>query len=218
MSKDIDFINKEKDTWGKVFTDITYAISEVAPFVDERDLKRRRYYLKVDILKEYINKLNYAGIDSKKKFSLNIFKDDEKVADAKRFKQDNSSTLKQLKNCSKCQCLNCAFECKFKGCASCKEDSAIKYCDKDIFNVRIYKNFNLDLTNNDTGKSDKYKVLAVVENCEIKKLYILLENMYNNDEKLILYYYPGVKSDDFGEIRDPEEFDSVVQAYQQLDY
>lgn len=34
MSSTIDFINKERNTIGKVYTDITYAISEVSPFLD----------------------------------------------------------------------------------------------------------------------------------------------------------------------------------------
>ncbi|MBD7910668.1 MULTISPECIES: DUF1292 domain-containing protein [Clostridium] len=218
MTKSIDFIDKEKDYWGKIFTDITYAISEISPFVEEKDLMTRRYYTKVGILKEYMTKLNSSELDSKKKSFFNMFKDDERITNLQRFKQNNLSTFKQLESCSKCQCLNCSFECKFSSCSSCKEGSLLKSCDKDKFNVRTYTNFNLDLTNNDTGEANKYKVLAVVENCRLEKLYIFLENMYNPDDKLVLYYYPGIKSDDFGEITDSFEFDSVVQAYQESDY
>ena len=61
MAKDIEFIEEERRHWGKVFTDITYAISEVSPFIDENQLKRRRYYSKVNILNEYMDKLNYKS-------------------------------------------------------------------------------------------------------------------------------------------------------------
>ena len=83
-----------------------------------------------------------------------------------------------------------------------------------MFNVRKFDNFTLDLTNNDNGKSSTYKALAVVEDCTLDNLYILLENLSNSDDKLVLYYYPGIREDSFGEITDPSEFDFVVETYQ----
>ena len=71
MSSTIDFINEEKATIGKVYTDITYAISEVSPFLDENILKKRKYYSKLPILKEYMDMLNDAEYSNKnKKFSF----------------------------------------------------------------------------------------------------------------------------------------------------
>ena len=218
MAKDIEFINSERDYWGKIFTDITYAISEISPFIEENELKKRRYYIKVNTLDNYMHKLDDAELSSKKKSFLNIFKSDERIESLRAFKAQNINNFKQLDNCSKCQCLNCAFECTFGGCASCKENSLIKSCDKKKANLRTYTNFNLDLTNNDTGRSSKYKVLGTVEDCELDKLYILLENMCDPSDKLILYYYPGIKEDEFGEITDSEEFDFVAQVYQESDY
>ncbi|MGG7176808.1 DUF1292 domain-containing protein [Clostridium paraputrificum] len=218
MARDIDFINEERDYWGKIFTDITYAISEISPFLEESQLKQRRYYTKIRILNEYIDKLNDTELDSKKKSIFNMLKSDDRIENLRAHKLKNTNTFKQLENCSKCQCLSCAFECKFGGCTTCKENSIIKSCDKEKLNLRSYTNFNLDLTNNDTGRASKYKVLGTVENCELDKLYILLENMYDSNDKLVLYYYPGIKDDDFGEITDAEEFDLAVQTYQESDY
>lgn len=218
MAKDIDFINEERSILGKVFTDITYAINDISPFVEESQLKKRRYYTKISILREYIDMLNDTELDSKNKSFFNIFKSDDRIEKLRAFKLKNSSVFKQLENCSRCQCLNCAFECKFNGCASCKENSLLKTCDKEKANLRSYTNFTLDLTNNDTGRESKYKVLGTVEDCELDKLYILLENMYDTSDKLVLYYYPGIRNDDFGEITDPDEFDFVVQVYQESDY
>ena len=65
MSSTIDFINEEKATIGKVYTDITYAISEVSPFLDENILKKRKYYSKLPILKEYMDMLNDAEYSNK---------------------------------------------------------------------------------------------------------------------------------------------------------
>lgn len=218
MAKDIEFINNERDYWGKIFTDITYAISEISPFLEDSQLKKRRYYTKIRILNDYINKLNDTELDSKKTSFFNRFKGDDRIENLKTYKNNNSSTFKQLENCSKCQCLNCSFECKFSNCSSCKEGSFLKFCDKEKANLRTYERFNLDLTDNDTGKQAKYKVLGLVEDCELDKLYILLENLYDSSDKLILYYYPGIKEDSYGEITDSDEFDFVAQVYQESDY
>ena len=85
---------------------------------------------------------------------------------------------------------------------------------KKEVNVRKFDNFTLDLTNNDTGRASKYKVLAVVEDCTLDNLYILLENITNSSDKLVLYYYPGIKEDSYGEITDAAEFDFVIETYQ----
>ena len=165
-----------------------------------------------------MDKLNSTELDSKKKSFFDKLKGDDNSNDLRDFKAKNFSTFKQLESCSKCQCLNCAFECKFKSCSGCREGSIIKACDKEKGNVRTYDNFKVDLTNNDTGQMNKYKVLALVENCKLDKLHILLENIYDSNDKLILYYYPGIKSDNYGEITDSDEFDFVVETFQQSDY
>lgn len=218
MAKDLDYIEKERDSWGKVFTDISYAISEISPFLDEEQFKKRRYYIKVSVLKEYMELINSIEFDSKKKSLFNSFKSDDRIKKLEDYKSINLPSFTQLKNCSRCQCLNCVFECSFRGCSSCKQGSFIKTCDKERINVRYYDNFIIDLTNNDTGESSKYKTLATIEDCESDNLYIALQNMYDMNDKLILHYYPGIKEDTYGEITDGEEFDFVVQAYQESDY
>ncbi|MGG7142262.1 DUF1292 domain-containing protein [Clostridium nigeriense] len=214
MSNTIDFINTERDTIGKTYTEITYAISEVSPFLDSNILKRRKYYSKLPILKKYIEMLNDAEYSSKNK-KFNFFKKDDSILKLEQYKSDNSEDFIQFENCSKCSCLNCIKECDFKSCSGCKVNSYIKSCDKSKLNVRFHKNFILDLTNNNTGKSSRYKVLATLENCVEDKLYIALENLLDSNDKLLLYYYPGISSDDFGEITDEEEFNLIVETYEQ---
>ena len=58
-------------------------------------------------------------------------------------------------------------------------------------------------------------MLATIENCANDTLYIALENLLDNSDKLLLYYYPGISGDDFGEITDPDEFNLVVETYEQ---
>ncbi|MDO5516519.1 MAG: DUF1292 domain-containing protein [Clostridium sp.] len=218
MGKDIDFINEEKSTWGKVYTDVAYAIDEISPFIDESDLKKRKYYTKSHVLQDYIKLLNSAESEVNKKSLFSIFKSNNaSITLIQDYKAKNRSVFKQLEKCSRCQCLNCSFECDFNGCESCRENSLICSCDKKKINVRKFDDFMLDLTNNDNGISSKYKVLAVLEDCELEKQYIILENLTRSEDKMVLYYYPGIKEDTYGEITDAEEFDFVVETFQQAE-
>ncbi|MBW6408843.1 DUF1292 domain-containing protein [Clostridium weizhouense] len=218
MNKDMEFINGEKDYWGKIYTDIAYAISEISPFLSENKLKSRKYYIKSSVLQDYIKLLDSAELDVKKVSFLSLFKTAPSINKAKNYKIKNQKAFKDLEKCAKCTCLNCAFDCKFKSCSSCRENSYIHSCDKERVNVRKHDNFIVDLTNNDTGCSAKYRVLATIEDCILDKQYILLENIINIDDKLVLYYYPGIKETSYGEITDAEEFDFIVETYQSSDY
>jgi hypothetical protein len=212
--KDIDFINEERRYWGKIYTDVAYAISEISPFLSEKDLKTRKYFTKASILQEYTKLLDFAEADCKKKSLFSIFKPNPSINLLQDFKSKNRENFKQLEKCSHCECLNCAFDCNFKKCSSCRNGSLICSCDKKRVNVRKFDNFTLDLTNNDTGISSKYNVLAIVEDCTLNNLYILLENLINSNDKLVLYYYPGIKEDSYGEITNAKEFDFIVETYQ----
>lgn len=214
MDNGIDFINAERRHWGKIYTDVAYAISEISPFVSERDLNIRKYVVKSPILQEYIKLLDSAETECRKKSLLSMFKSNPTIELLQDYKAKHRENFKQLEKCSHCTCLNCAFECNFKKCSSCRSGSMLYFCDKSKVNVRKFDDFTLDLTNNDTGRASKYKVLAVVEDCKLDKLYILLQNLSDSNDKLVLYYYPGIKEDSYGEITDSEEFDFVVETYQ----
>lgn len=217
MDNNIDFINIERRHWGKIYTDVAYAISEISPFLSERDLNIRKYIVKAPILQEYIRLLDSAEAECKKKSLFSMFKSNPAIQLLQDYKAKHLENFKQLEKCSQCTCLNCAFECNFKKCSSCRSGSMIYFCDKSKVNVRKFDNFTLDLTNNDTGRASKYTVLAVVEDCKLDKLYILLQNLSDSGDKLVLYYYPGIREDSYGEITDPEEFDFVVETYQRAE-
>lgn len=217
MGRDDEFIEEEKRYWGKIYADIQFAISDVCPFIPEKRLKERKYYHKAPVLKEYTRLLDSAKLNTKKKSFFDLFKSDSSTTLLQDYKAKNREHFVQFEHCTKCQCLNCSFECHFKSCSSCRSGSHLTSCDRERVNVRKFDNFALDLTNNDTGRQSKYKVLAVIEDCILDKLYILVENMFDSNDKLVLYYYPGIKGDTYGEITDAEEFDFVVQTYQEAD-
>lgn len=218
MKRDKSYIEEERALWGKYYTDIAFAINEIEPFVDEKELRKRKYYSKFGIMKDYIKLLDDVEVDSNKKSFFNAFKSDDRIEKLRAYKDKNRIVFKQFENCSKCSCLNCVAECKFKSCSGCRENSFLKTCDKEKINVRYHKHFQIDLRNNDTGAKNTYKVLATLEDSELDNLYIILENVRDSGDKLVLYYYPGLREDTYGEITDVEEFDFVVETYQQADY
>lgn len=219
MGNDLDFIKKERDSWGKIYTDITYAISETSPFLEESTLLKRKYYSKISILRDYIKKLDDSEYKvSKKPKLLSLFKNVDSTSHLIDYKTSNRSAFTQFENCSKCACLNCIRECNFKSCMGCRPNSFIKKCANNKINIRNHKNFTLDLTNNDTGRESTYKVLATLEDCTLDRLYIILENTVDINDKFILYYYPGISEDNFGEIEDEDEFNFIVENFEQSDY
>ncbi|MEQ8153353.1 MAG: DUF1292 domain-containing protein [Clostridiaceae bacterium] len=213
MNSDFEIITKEKDKWGKIYTDIFYAIDSISPFLSDDFLKKKKFYVKGNILKEYIDLLEEQEQKGNKKGFLSMFSSPD-MSSINSFKSKNSDTFTQLENCSKCECLNCVAECSFKTCTGCKRNSFIQKCDHEKINVRFHSGFTLDLTNNDTGKQNRFKVLATLEDCKKDQQYIIIENISDPDDRYILYWYPGIKEDTYGEITDGEEFDFIAEAFE----
>lgn len=218
MSKDLDFIKNEKGPWGKIFVDINYAIDHISPFIEEKNLNRRKYYIKKDILKKYMELLSTAESElSSKKSFFSFFKDNKYEGLLSSYKNDHLNDFNQLKNCDKCACLNCIKDCNFNSCLGCKSGSYIKKCDKNKINVTVYENWTLDLTNDNTCTRNKYKVLGTLQDCQLDRFYIVLQNVLDSNEKFILHYYPGISEDSYGEITDGGEFDFIVETFEGRD-
>lgn len=214
-----EFIEKEKDSFGKVFVDINYAIDNISPFLEKDELSKRKYVIKLPVLDKYIDMLEASETSSNKKKGLfSMFKGDSSISDLESYKSKNIESLNQLVTCSTCKCLNCVAECKFKACSDCRRNSHTNYCDHERFCVTFHDNFTLDLTNNGTRRRNKYKTLATIKDCNLDKRYILIENIVDKDDKFILYYYPTLSGDEFGEIEDVNEFDTIAGIYEQSNY
>lgn len=211
-----EFTEKEKQTLGKVFTDISYAIDNISPFLEKEELSKRKYVIKLPVLDKYIDMLEASETSAKNKKGLfSIFRNDNTISDLESYKTKNIESLNQLTTCSTCKCLNCVAECKFNACSDCRRNSHTESCDHERFCVTFHDNFTLDLTNNDTGKRNKYKTLATIKDSLSDKRYILIENILDKDDKFILYYYPTLSGDEFGEIEDVSEFDTIAGIYEQ---
>jgi hypothetical protein len=216
MGKADDFLKREKERYGKVYIDLAYAVDNISPFLQREELNKRKYVTKLPVLKKYIDLIESAEREVHKKGGfLNFFNDDKYIDLLNSYKNDNSDALNQLEHCSKCVHRNCT-EDKFDGCQGCRENSRIVHCDHDRINVTFHDNWILTLNNDRTGDIDKFKVLATLQDASKNQKYIIIDNI-RTDEKFVLYYYPGISEDNYGEISNPEEFDYVVSTYQSVE-
>jgi hypothetical protein len=211
-----EFLKKEKEHYGKIFIDINYGIDNIIHFITEEELARRKYTSRIPILKKYINAIEAAEKKAGDHGFLSMFDNDKYTDLLQGFKKDHKEELAQLEKCSICKCLNCSAECKFESCSGCRVGSRVVVCDHHKNNVVFHDEFIVDLTNERTNADEKYMVLATLENIEKDKSYIVIEGIHNK-EKFILYYYPGISEDNYGEITDEKEFASVVSAYESVE-
>jgi hypothetical protein len=213
MSDAKEFISLEKDKFGKIFVDVTYAIDNISPFIEGQDLKKRKYYIKLPVLKKYLGIIDASMIELNKKSLFSFFSSSNCLELVKDFKRDNIEQLTQLEKCSTCACLNCTAQCAFDSCLGCRHGSKITYCDHEKINMTTYDIFSLELTNDRTGATDRYFVLATLQDSQLDRKYIIIKNSAA-DEKFVLYFYPGISEDQYGEITDAEEFDFVVSTFE----
>lgn len=220
MSKTEEFISSEKEYYGKIFSDIAFAIDEITDFIYPNTLKNRKYHSRQAVVKKYIELLNSAEVESKKKgFLGGLFEGDKYTSLLQDYKVQHKEELTQLKNCANCECLKCTLTCKFDTCIGCSNGKYVANCDHKSTNVVFFDSpeySNLRLVNNTTGIEDDYTILALVQDSVKDKRYILIENRLNK-ERFILYYYPKLPEDDYGEITDETDFNFAAGAYENVD-
>lgn len=220
MGKTEDFISQEKEYYGKIYSNIAFAIDEIKDFLDLNVLKNRKYFSRQPILDKYMDLLDSANQEIKNRgFFKGLIDGDKYINLLKGFKSDHYEDLDQLEKCHKCECLKCTAVCKFDSCDGCKAGRHVAYCDHERTNAAFFDNSPnaiLNLTNNNTGEDDKYIVLAIVQDSLEDKRYILMENIQNK-ERFILYYYPKLPEDTYGEITDEEDFNFAASAYENVE-
>lgn len=213
--KQLEFIKNEKDYYGKIFIDINYAINNVSPFISSSELAKRKYESRLPVLKRYIELLESAEREAEKE-GLFSFSGGKYRDLLESYKSDHRKDLMQLEKCSKCRCLNCTSQCRYDGCIGCREGANVVSCDHKKINVVFHDSFTLDLINERTGRNERYRVLATLQDVELDRRYIIIEGIYSK-EKYILYYYPGISEDTYGEIKDENEFDFIISVYESIE-
>lgn len=216
MGKALEYIKKEQEKYGEIYYNINNAVSEISPFLDKNQLRDRKYVSRLPVLKKYIEKLGeIEGIESKDGI-FGFMNDDKNINDLETYKFQNIDSINQLERCSGCACLNCTSKCNFDSCLGCRKGARIAWCDHEKINVILHDNFILDLTNDRTGREERFKVLATLQDPKGDRRYIIIEGLSSKD-KYILYYYPGISEDTYGEISDEQEFDFIVSTYEGID-
>lgn len=220
MNKTENFIKNDKENYGKMYSSIAFAIDEIKDFLDKSTLRNRKYYTRQAVLEKYIELLDAAAAENKKKgFLSGLFDNDKLIGLLEDYKKDHEEELEQLKNCSNCECLKCVSECKFDSCNGCSNGKHVVACDHQNSNVVFFDNSEhsiLNLVNNNTGMEDRYTILAIVQDVVKDKRYILIEKL-EDKERFILYYYPKLPEDDYGEITKEEDFNFAATAYENVE-
>jgi hypothetical protein len=211
-----EYLKREKEHYGSIYVDINYAIDSITPFLDKKNLEDRKYVSRLPVLKRYMELIESAENDTLKGGFLKLFGNDKYKDLLERYKRDNKLELEQLERCRECTCLNCTASCRFDGCLGCRNGAEVVKCDHGIMNVIFHKNFTLDLTNEGTGRDERYMVLATLQNLEKDVRYIIIEGI-SSKEKFVLYYYPGISEDTYGEITNESEFDYIVSTFESVE-
>jgi hypothetical protein len=222
MNRTEEFITKEKSYYGKIYSEITFAIDEIQDFLDKDTLRNRKYFSRQGILKRYIELLDSAKAENKtngKGFLGGLFTGDKYIGILEDFKRDHHEEFDQLEKCSGCECLKCTAECKFDSCNGCRSGKHISYCDHQKTSVAFFDSSEgsiIKLVNNKTGAEDRYLILAIVQDAKNDKRYILIENL-RDKERFILYYYPRLPEDEYGEITNESDFNYAASAYENVE-
>ncbi|MBC7765629.1 MAG: DUF1292 domain-containing protein [Hyphomonadaceae bacterium] len=216
MRKIDQFIASEKTRYGDIFSDIMYAKSELEPFLPQAVLQQRKYTTALPILSRYMMLLDNVKNDTGKEGMLGFLKDDKHIGLLEDYKRDHEDAFKQLVKCYTCQCLKCPKECEFDSCLGCKAGASVVTCDRTQLCAVCHDEAIIPLENNSTQRVEDYEVLATMQDIKKDKRYIFLQGT-QSDEKLVLYYYPGISDTTYGEITDEAEFDSVIAAYQRIE-
>lgn len=214
MGRAKDYIENSKNELGSLLYNINGAITEIAPFIEEETLKQRKYYTRIDSVKELLKYLEDMLYKESKDGLFGFLNDSSRIEKVKEKENEYYMHINQLKNCSKCKCLNCIKSCNLDSCRGCREGSFVKECNKENFNTVFHNDFILNLSK-DGGESLRYKVLATMQDVASDKRYIIIEEIINK-EKFILYYYPGISESDFGEITNEDEFNFIVNTFERL--
>lgn len=198
-------MNKELEACKELYSTLIFGIDDIDDFLEKSDLDRRKCIKLLPVLNEYKGLLQKA---------LEETKDETQVpASLHQFRTEHFEELEKLKDCAKCKCLNCARDCNMAGCERCDPSFRCKItsCDNKTAAVYDFDDKWIDLINNDTGVNERLKVLAVIQDLEFDQLYIILKR---ENDKLIMYYYPSIDEDTYGEITDSDDMDFAVKAFE----
>lgn len=212
----IERVEQELKDAKKIYTTIILSLDEVEPYVSPQTLNRRKYMQMFRQLEKYIEKLEEVVEEGKEKGILKrIFSSKQPEEIMEQYKRTNGLDMSQLAQCGSCQCFTCSRECEMVGCKLCSKGGKIKGCDNKTKSVYLFQNKWLELEKEETGVVEVYDVLAIIEDKEFNQFYIILSL---RGERFVLYYYPDLHEDTYGEISDTDDFNFAIQTFEEALY
>ena len=195
-----------------LYSDVIFNLDEIESFVDKENLNSRKYikYLPIldecqDYIEDIISKEHIKGF-----LNRILSSNDEEVKNLRIYIKSKENIFVQLKACTKCKCFKCDDNCKIEACDRCEIGGKIDFCDNDKVIVYTFLNRTLQFRNNKTDEINTYNVLGIVQDLEYDQLFKIIEF---NKQKYVLYFYPKLSGDSYGEIKNAEDFNFAVKAF-----
>lgn len=217
MNKIKEFTDAERSIYSKPYVDMVMATEEIAEFLDPQELKSRNFYKKIDVLKEYLDKLDEADRKAEGEGLFEVFKSDDKYKDEViGFKNKVVNDLIKLNLCHKCKCLTCTKECKFKSCKYCRFDEYIYNCDTERYYITRGQH-NVSLYSNDEDRDVYFNVEGLLKDHFSNKQYIYLIEANNKSNQHILEYCKYVNGNIDYLPLDQELLDKIYDIFVRLE-
>ena len=207
MGNEKEYLSKMKDTYSKAHGDLFLKVYS-NEFRDET-LKDKVKGLKFEkISEEFINIIDKSIKESNKLMHFAV--DDTK--EVNEYQSKYRGQLNQVQNCSRCECIDCAYECKFSSCGNCLSGSRVKKCDKKE-NCIIESTKTLRLYNDKKERDVEFEILAIVESNVYDKRYILLQDKDDEDNKQMFIMTDGLDDTEYISIENEEELENIAGLF-----
>ena len=207
MDNEKEYLSKMSDTYVKAHGDLCLKVYS-NEFRDET-LKNKVKGLKFKVISEDFAELISKSIKESGKL-MHFAVDDTK--EVREYHNKYGNQLNQVLNCSKCECIECVYECKFSSCGNCLSGCKVKQCDKKE-NCIIESTKTLKLCNDEKERDIEFKILAIVESRVYDKKYILLQEKDNEDNKQMFIMTDGLEDTEYINIENEEELENIAGLF-----
>ena len=207
MGNEKEYLSDMRDNYAKAHGDLFLKVYS-NEFRDET-LKNKVKALKFEkISEEFISIIDKSIKEANKLMHFAV--DDTK--EVREYHSKYEKQLNQVQNCSKCECIDCAYECKFSSCGNCLSGCRVKDCDKKETCI-IESTKTLKLYNDEKERDVDFEILAIVESNAYDKKYILLQEKDNEDNKQMFIMTDGLGDTEYINIENEEELESIAGLF-----
>lgn len=196
-----EIIQNEKNKYKNIYSNIMFSYDDLRQILDEKELNKRTFIRKVEVLKEYMDFLDSLELESKKEkgfFKKLFLKDEDPELKINRYlTTDKKMEIDKLDKCSKCKCINCISKCMIDSCLNCREQEYVYGCDKESDAFTKTKE-TVTLYSGEEKIIFNVAGYLIEENNDLISRYIYLidSNNYNNQHLLKYSKYKGEESYD----------------------